>query len=292
MPRKMCPARQAAKDAGAVRFFNGIPCPRGHVGDRFTSSGTCAQCLLDRKQTPERKARDAARAARAEGAEERRAASIWPASRAAARQIGAKRYFSGVACGRGHVAERLTSSNGCFACLAEMRASFTPERKKYQAEAARASYHKDVDASRAKNKARRAADLEKHRAYGRLVYARAGDKIRASWREYYRRTKDKHTLRAAQRQAWVRQATPKWADMKAIAAVYDQRIEMSAASGIPHHVDHIVPVRGKNVCGLHVHWNLRVIPGKENLSKSGKLVPELGIDLTAPGWAHLHPQAA
>ena len=37
------------------------------------------------------------------------------------------------------------------------------------------------------------------------------------------------------------------------------------------HVDHIIPLKGKNVCGLHVENNLRIIDGLSNMKKGNKL---------------------
>jgi 5-methylcytosine-specific restriction endonuclease McrA len=47
---------------------------------------------------------------------------------------------------------------------------------------------------------------------------------------------------------------------------------MSQTTGERYVVDHIIPLQGEAVCGLHVPWNLRVITQEENLAKSNKLV--------------------
>lgn len=67
-------------------------------------------------------------------------------------------------------------------------------------------------------------------------------------------------------------ATPAWADLDAIRALYLEAAAASSKTGVKHHVDHIVPIRHPRVCGLHVHANLRVIPAAANHSKGNKLL--------------------
>lgn len=71
------------------------------------------------------------------------------------------------------------------------------------------------------------------------------------------------------REAQILKATPVWAVQSRIAEIYNQAADMRAA-GQDVHVDHIVPLRGKSVCGLHVETNLRIIAAKENLSKGAR----------------------
>ena len=87
------------------------------------------------------------------------------------------------------------------------------------------------------------------------------------WREENR---DKHRAQRAKRRAAKKQATPKWADGKAIGKIYNQAIRFEAWLGIPFHVDHIIPLINEDVCGLHCEFNLRAIPATENLNKGNK----------------------
>lgn len=79
----------------------------------------------------------------------------------------------------------------------------------------------------------------------------------------------------ARRRALRLQATPVWVDPSDFLSLYKLAGEMTAKTGIAHHVDHIVPLQGETVCGLHVPWNLRVIPASENSRKSNRLIEEL-----------------
>jgi len=65
--------------------------------------------------------------------------------------------------------------------------------------------------------------------------------------------------------------TPKWADTFMIWLIYKNARRITKETGIPHEVDHIIPVNGSNVCGLHVENNLQILPRLLNRRKSNEL---------------------
>ena len=81
------------------------------------------------------------------------------------------------------------------------------------------------------------------------------------------RLNNPHTQKAitAKRRALKLKATPKFANLKKIKEIYKK-----CPKG--YHVDHIIPLQGKVVCGLHVEWNLQYLTPSENSSKSNKLI--------------------
>jgi len=58
--------------------------------------------------------------------------------------------------------------------------------------------------------------------------------------------------------------TPKWADRKAIKRIYLLAKQLSINSGIKYEVDHLIPLKSNNVCGLHVEDNLQIVERSKN----------------------------
>lgn len=80
------------------------------------------------------------------------------------------------------------------------------------------------------------------------------------------------------RKMHIKQASPAWLsefDLFYIKELYHLAQLRTTALGIVYHVDHIVPLRGKNVWGLHVPTNLQLLPAKENISKGNRTNFEL-----------------
>jgi hypothetical protein len=59
--------------------------------------------------------------------------------------------------------------------------------------------------------------------------------------------------------------TPKWANLEKINQIY-------VICPVGYHVDHIIPLNGKIVSGLHVEYNLQYLPAEENLKKSNNFI--------------------
>jgi hypothetical protein len=93
------------------------------------------------------------------------------------------------------------------------------------------------------------------------------------FRAYGKANPGKRSALGAKRRASKLQATPAWFEKEAVAAIYEESILRSKQDEIVYHVDHIVPLRSKFVCGLHCLDNLEIIPGKENLSKGNRHWP-------------------
>lgn len=122
-------------------------------------------------------------------------------------------------------------------------------------------------------------------AYGKQWYAK--NKNRKSAYDIERRRTHRESFRAANkrwsdanpgirnsnvqtRRARLANRTPGWVTSKTVRPFYESAARVSACLGIPHNVDHAIPLYGRRISGLHVPGNLRVIPAIINQIKCNK----------------------
>jgi len=176
--------------------------------------------------------------------------------RVIALEEGRSTYFTGRPCKHGHIAERFTVDASCIECRGLFREGYREEAKAH--------------AQRKRDEAL-AADAEGTRAawakWQRDERQRNPEKFRARERKHSRISRQRYPQRklaeTRARQAAQIRRTPPWVDLKAIRDFYE-----NCPAG--HEVDHIIPLRGKTVSGLHVLDNLQYLPKVENRLKGNR----------------------
>lgn len=164
-----------------------------------------------------------------------------PPTRAIAKQIGSKHYFTGRSCPHGHLLPRLVSCKICLGCNRDNAAKHHLENR-------------DIVLKR--EKSRREENREEYLARKR------------AWR-----IANKGVVNANVKRRKAIKAKRSFAGYeKELRAVYVEAA-FRRENGEDVHVDHIVPLRGKNVSGLHVPWNLQIITAAENLLKGDRFEP-------------------
>ena len=148
-------------------------------------------------------------------------------------------------------------------------------RKKYKKKYKKKYYQENREAFleyyRKYRQDNREAISEYKKKYNKKYYQENREAFLEYYKKYRQENVNKVRAKNAKRKATKLQATPKWLteeQNKAIQEVYTHARECEMLTGDEYHVDHIVPLQGENICGLHVPWNLQVLPSDLNLSKS------------------------
>lgn len=109
----------------------------------------------------------------------------------------------------------------------------------------------------------------------RLKYLKNKDKVSEQSAKWAKENAHRKRIATVKRRAQKKRATPVWSDPQAIDFVYYCQQVLAGVYGGKCHVDHIIPLAGQKVCGLHVHNNLQLLSPKDNLRKSNSFTPSV-----------------
>jgi len=157
----------------------------------------------------------------------------------------------------------------CTLCEQEKKLEDFP-RDKYK-KSGRKSRCKTCEADMAR--LARAKDPERSREISRAYRGRNKEKERARYTAYNKRNPEVRAFHSANRRAKKNNATPNWLSedhWAQINLIYQHAKECQMLTGDKYHVDHIIPLNGENVSGLHVPWNLQVLPADINIAKGNR----------------------
>ena len=174
-------------------------------------------------------------------------------SRKKAKAIGLPYYFTGNPCIHGHIAERPVRSRICVECKKEW------DKKSYEANPElKISYSKKY----------REENPEHYKNY----YKENIEFVKASHKKYKKENPHKNAATTKKYRASKLHRTPSWADLKKIEEVYFEAACLTKETGIKYDVDHIIPLQGEYVSGLHIASNLQVITHTANCKKGNSFI--------------------
>ncbi len=187
-------------------------------------------------------------------------------SRKEAMSINAPFYNTGKPCKNGHVSDRYTSSGHCLSCKADWESKNHEKVDSYKQSWAQ----RNPEAVRESVSTYYRRNTDERRAYSAQHYLQNREDRLAKQKVYRQENPEIYTAAKQRRRAIELRALPAWANHDLIKEKFALAQQLSAETGIPHEVDHIIPLRGRNVCGLHREDNLQVIPASENRKKNNK----------------------
>lgn len=192
--------------------------------------------------------------------------STWPSTKAEAKKIGAKFYYTGKPCKRGHIELRY-SDGACIICKKENTAKTAPKWRD-----ANRSYWSDYMKSYRENNKERISKQRKE--YRKENKEKLAEYNRWHMENFY----DVHVRKNLKRRATLRNAYyPMDEELMelVVSELEEKRQHMQELTGVPYDIDHIVPLTSDYVCGLHCPFNLQVIPKSENIDKGNRWWPDM-----------------
>ena len=184
--------------------------------------------------------------------------------------LGLTRYFTGKPCKHGHLSERYTSTGQCVECTAEQ----SQKRRQDYPEKAHAAWRKWLESNRELHNTRvkrwQGKNPDKVKIAAAAWVKANPDKVAQTKRRYLARHPDKATAMAVASVAKRAKRVPKWLsldDKWVLKEAYALAKQRTKLFGFVWEVDHIIPLRGSNVSGLHVPLNVQVIPKALNRRK-------------------------